>query len=198
MAHLARALNIRKAAVDRLGEADALTSMGWVELSRQQPERALEYLNQALTVRQLIGDRRTEGATLTYIGQAHFDLGQVEMPSNTSSERSNSRRLWVDRRAPALCLWLCPELRELLACWLRMPESIAREAAFSQEVIVLCVANALKRVAVPPESMTPSSITKRSFRSLKSSRYGFHRPLFVPVILEDKKIRVHTACSSTS
>jgi tetratricopeptide (TPR) repeat protein len=59
-----------------VGQADALSSIGWYLAEFGEYKQALAHCQQALTLCRKAGDRQIEAGTLDGLGYAHHHLGQ--------------------------------------------------------------------------------------------------------------------------
>jgi CHAT domain-containing protein/Tfp pilus assembly protein PilF len=73
---LQQALAIYKRMADRVGQGDALYSIGDIYYYQSHYRQALEFYKQSLVLRQSTGDRKKQGVTLNNIGLIYSSLGQ--------------------------------------------------------------------------------------------------------------------------
>jgi CHAT domain-containing protein len=96
-----QALQLKRAAGDRAGEATTLTAIGVVYATLGEFQRALEYYNQALPLAQAAGDRRTEAAALTRIGWIHWASGQPQQALKNYDQALSIHQAASDRAGEA-------------------------------------------------------------------------------------------------
>ncbi len=71
-----QALQLRRRAGDRKGEAAAINHLGRIYADLGEKEQAKEYLEQALGIRREVKDRQGETTTLNNLGNVYADLGE--------------------------------------------------------------------------------------------------------------------------
>lgn len=74
--HFTRLLEMQQQSGDRQGEQATLTNRAVTYVLLDQPEKAVEGLEQALHIQRLIGNRSAQGVTLANLGKAHLRLGR--------------------------------------------------------------------------------------------------------------------------
>ena len=74
--YLTRALDLRRAAGDKRGQAQMLRALGNLNQETGELQKALEYLNESLALRRATGDRSGEAYTLQILGSCYDKLGE--------------------------------------------------------------------------------------------------------------------------
>jgi len=98
------ALELRRRAGDRRGEAKTLSNIGEVYYILGETQNALEKFNEALPLRRAVGDRTGEAYTLNNIGEVYRLLGEMRKALEKYNEALPIFRMVGDRRGEAIPL----------------------------------------------------------------------------------------------
>jgi CHAT domain-containing protein/Tfp pilus assembly protein PilF len=98
------ALPIRRAIVDRAGEAETLNNIGRIYSFLGEKRKALDYYDQALPIRRAVHDRAGEATTLTDIGSVYSFLGEKRKALDYYDQALPIRRAVHDRAGEAATL----------------------------------------------------------------------------------------------
>ena len=101
LARLNQALQLRRLAGDRAGEAKALDSIGVVHFVLDENQKAIEYFEQSLSRLRALGEKLWEAYALSHLGAAYFRKDEVQKALGHFNEGLQLSRVIGNRDAEA-------------------------------------------------------------------------------------------------